>query len=100
MLARRCAGFDPRLCPPHQGLAPQLKSDRVDERALRKIPRMARARPRKYIALNREDDAWVPGKLDGRKVRLNLHQSGERMSTTNAFSPGFSVATHKNLLNP
>ncbi|CAM9227337.1 unnamed protein product, partial [Laminaria digitata] len=49
------------------GLAPQLKSDRVDERALRKVPRMARARPRKYIALNREDDAWVPGKLDGRK---------------------------------
>lgn len=33
---------------------------------------MARTRPRKYIALNREDDAWVPGKLDGRKARQRL----------------------------
>eukprot|EP00752_Nemacystus_decipiens_P002143 g2042.t1 len=49
------------------GLAPRLASDRVDEMVLKRIPRMARKRPRKYIALNREDDAWVPGKLDGRK---------------------------------
>lgn len=55
-----------------QGLAPQLASDRVDEQVLKRIPRMARTRPRKYIALNREDDAWVPGKLDGRKARQVL----------------------------
>lgn len=35
---------------------------------------MARTRPRKYIALNREDDAWVPGKLDGRKARQTHRQ--------------------------
>lgn len=36
---------------------------------------MARTRPRKYIALNREDDAWVPGKLDGRKARRELYST-------------------------
>lgn len=67
---------------------------------------MARARPRKYIALNREDDAWVPGKLDGRKVRLHpqsattVHQSVERMPTgKHAFSLDlFSVAALKKRL--
>ena len=60
-----------------------MKSDTVDEKALRKIPRMARARARKYIALNREDDAWVPGKLDGRKVRLHLQYIVNRKYTIN-----------------
>ncbi|CAN0081825.1 unnamed protein product [Scytosiphon promiscuus] len=49
------------------GLAPNLASDRLDEKVLKRVPRMARKRPRKYIALNREDDAWVPGKLEERK---------------------------------
>lgn len=35
---------------------------------MKRVPRISRTRPRKYIALNREDDAWVPGKLDGRKA--------------------------------
>lgn len=52
-----------------QGLAPHLASDRLDEQVLKRVPRRVRARPRKYIALNREDDAWVEGKLDGRKAR-------------------------------
>ncbi|CAM9440186.1 unnamed protein product [Ectocarpus sp. 6 AP-2014] len=51
------------------GLAPRLVSDRLDEQVLKRVPRRARARPIKYIALNREDDAWVEGKLDGRKAR-------------------------------
>lgn len=50
---------------------------------MKRVPRMARTRPRKYIALNREDDAWVAGKLDGRKVsgdsrRTTVHRTWQR----------------------
>ncbi|CAM9276018.1 unnamed protein product [Ectocarpus sp. 12 AP-2014] len=68
------------------GLAPRLASDRLDEQVLKRVPRRARARPRKYIALNREDDAWVEGKLDGRKAR--------KLPTLTLQTPGLRLRRH------